>query len=109
MAHDHLDLAEQYQKELVAAGLLIQTSVMGVYGRSGVFEEVLEAFDHFVRKQGQAQNPEVMRFSPVIGRADYLKTTHIESFPNLIGSIHSFYGKEKDHLEMLRKMLELEE
>lgn len=109
MTHDHLELAEQYQKELVAAGLLVQTSVMGVYGRSGVFEDVLEAFDHFVRKQGQALNPEVMRFSPVIGRANYLKTTHIESFPNLIGSVHSFYGKEKDHLEMLRKIQDLEE
>ncbi len=108
MSYDHLELAEKYQRELVAAGLLIQTDVAGVYGRSGVFEQVLEAFDHFVSKQGQAYAPEVMRFSPVLARANYLKTTHIESFPDLIGSIHSFYGKEKEHLEMLRKVQELE-
>lgn len=108
MPHDHLELAEKYQKELVGAGLLIETGVSGVYGRSGVFEHVLLAFDQFVEKQGQAYGPEVMRFSPVISRADYLKTTHIESFPDLIGSIHSFYGKEKDHLELLRKIQELE-
>lgn len=109
MSHDHMELAEQYQRELIAAGLLIPTSNVGVYGRSGIFEEVLEAFDRYARKQGQAQSPEVIRFSPVIARANYLKTTHLESFPNLIGSIHSFYGKEKDHLEMLRKVQNLEE
>ncbi|MBK8618750.1 MAG: amino acid--[acyl-carrier-protein] ligase [Anaerolineales bacterium] len=108
--HDHLDdIQERYQKELIAAGLLIESGVPGVYGRSGVFEHVIQTFDEYVRKEGQALGPEVMRFPPVITRANYLKTTHIESFPDLIGSIHSFYGKEKDHLEMLRKIQDGEE
>jgi len=109
MSHDHLELGEQYQRELTSAGLLIETGVQGVYGRSGLFEQVIEAFDQYVSKQGQAFGPEVMRFPPVISRAHYLKTTHIESFPDLIGSIHSFYGKEKDHIELLRKLQELED
>jgi seryl-tRNA synthetase len=109
MSHTHEnvpELQEKYQRELIAAGLLIDTGLPGVYGRSGTFEQVVEAFDKYVSKQGQVLAPEVMRFPPIWAREHYLKTTHIESFPDLIGSIHSFYGKEKEHLELLRKIQE---
>lgn len=94
---------EQFQRELVAAGLLIESGVPGVYGRSGVFEGVIQQFEAYLTRNSHHLKPEVMRFPPIISRDDYLKTSHIETFPHLMGSIHGFLGNERDHLELLRK------
>lgn len=94
---------EKYQKELVAAGLLIPMGSAGLYGRSGVFEHVVEQFENLVTRSAKHLNAEVMRFPPLISRQTYLCTDHIETFPDLMGSVHSFMGKERDHAEMLSK------
>lgn len=94
---------KKYQLELVEAGLLIPSGVQGIYGLSGRFEGIIEAFESYVTKMGEDFNPEVVRFPPVINRSTYLSTDHIETFPDLMGSIHSFHGKEKDHIKMVNK------
>ncbi len=93
----------KYQQELISAGLLLPSGVQGVYGLSGRFEGIIEAFEQYVTKKGAALKPEVVRFPPVINRDTYLATDHIETFPDLMGSIHSFHGKEKDHIRMVQK------
>ena len=103
-SHEHFENAqEQYQRELVAAGLLIESGVPGVYGRSGVFEGVIQQFEDYLTRNSRHLHPEVMRFPPVISRDDYLKTSHIETFPQLMGSLHGFLGNERDHMELLQK------
>ena len=89
--------------ELTGAGLLIPSGVPGVYGHSGVFERVLEGFDQCVTRRSAHLNAEVIRFPGVLNRQHYLKTSHIESFPDLMGSIHSFTGNEREHLSLLQK------
>jgi len=104
LSHEVLDEAyKRYQQELVEAGLLLPSGVQGIYGLSGRFEGIIEAFERFVTKMGKGLNPEVVRFPPVINRNTYLATDHIETFPDLMGSIHSFHGKEKDHIKMVNK------
>jgi seryl-tRNA synthetase len=92
-----------YQAELVDAGLLIPLGVSGVYGFSGVFEGVIEHFEQFVTREGASLNAEVMRFPPLLCRQHYLGTDHMQNFPNLMGSVHSFTGNERGHLAMLQK------
>jgi seryl-tRNA synthetase len=92
-----------YQEELVDAGLLIPLGVSGVYGFSGVFEGVIEHFEQFVTREGASLNAEVMRFPPLLCRQHYLGTDHMQNFPNLMGSVHSFTGNERGHLAMLQK------
>lgn len=94
---------ESYQRELVSAGLLIPLGAPGLYGRSGVFEGVIEHFERHLTQVGSAFKPEVMRFPPIFSRKHYLTIDHIETFPNLMGSVHSFAGKDREHVEMLRK------
>lgn len=102
LSHDPITAAyQQYQDELVAAGLLIPLGTQGLYGRSGVFEGVIERFEQFVGREGAFANPEVMRFPPVMSRANYLKTGHINNFPDLLGSVHTFKGNDRDHMAML--------
>jgi len=104
LSHEVLDEAyRKYQQELVDAGLLLPSGVQGIYGLSGRFEGIIEAFERFVTKKGEDLNPEVVRFPPVINRSTYLATDHIETFPDLMGSIHSFHGKEKNHIKMVNK------
>jgi seryl-tRNA synthetase len=102
LSEDRVTAAHKaFQDELLKAGLLIATGVPGLYGRSGVFEDVIDRFDRFVTREGADARPEVMRFPPVLNRKDYLRTDHVENFPQLMGSVHSFAGNERDHYKLL--------
>lgn len=85
-----------YLAELIEAGLLIPLGVPGVYGRSGTFERVVQAFERFITREGADQEAEVMHFPPVLGRADYARTDHFETMPQLLGSLHSFEGSHAE-------------
>ena len=92
-----------YLDELIAKGLLIPMGVNGLYGLSGVFEDVVERFELAVTRRAKPLKAEVVRFPAILNRRDYLKTTHIESFPDLMGSVHSFMGTEREHMDLLSK------
>jgi seryl-tRNA synthetase len=94
---------KKYLNELFDAGLLIPSGVDGVYGLSGVFEDIIERFGQYITQMGAHLNPEVMRFPPVMAREQYLCTDHLATFPNLLGSIHSFVGNDADHLALIQK------
>ncbi len=99
-------LTEAYQNcrdRFVDAGLIIPLGVDGVYGLSGTFEDVVERFESYVTRRAAHLHAEVMRFAGIMPRATYLQTTHIENFPDLMGSIHSFNGNERDHARLLNK------
>lgn len=98
-----------FQQELVEAGLLIPSGVKGVYGRSGVFEKVIDQFEAYATRMGADKNPEVMRFPPVFGRHTYMQTDHVETMPDLMGSIHSFCGSDKAHRALVSKIEEGDE
>jgi seryl-tRNA synthetase len=103
MHQEHVAAHEAYRAELLDAGLLIASGVPGVYGLSGVFEDVVERFDQYVTRVGAPLRPEVMRFPPLVSRAHYERMDHLETFPNLMGSVHTFMGTDQDHLELMRK------
>ena len=94
---------ESYQNELVDAGLLIRLGAPGLYARSGVFEGIIEQFEKLVTRSGAHLKAEVMRLPPIFARKHYLTTDHIETFPDLMGSVHSFVGKDREHIELVRK------
>lgn len=94
---------QAFLDELTAAGLLVQLGVRGVYGYGGVFDEVLQSFDRLVTRRAAHFKSEVMRLPGVLSREHYLKTSHLENFPDLMGSIHSFMGKDREHVAMLGK------
>lgn len=94
---------QEFLDALVEAGHLIPSGVLGVYGRSGTFEHIVDQFEHYVTRMGADKKPEVMRFPPIFNRAHYTKIDHIHNFPDLLGSVHSFTGGTKEHAEMIRK------
>jgi seryl-tRNA synthetase len=91
-----------FRDELIAHGLLIETGVPGVYGRSAEFEDTVERIDRRVIAIGEADRPEIMRFPPVLNRAHFEASGYLKSFPHLIGTIHHFAGADPEHRELLR-------
>jgi seryl-tRNA synthetase len=92
---------DTFRKELFSRGLLIPMGVDGLYGRSETFEDIGRAFDELVSREGKADNAEVIRFPPAITRQVFETSGYLASFPNLAGTIHSFFGKDKDHAALM--------
>jgi seryl-tRNA synthetase len=80
---------------LVAHGLIVPTSVLGTFGRGAIFEEVVLRFNDLVNRLASKDGAEIYFFPPVIDRKIMEKVHYLETFPHLCGSVHSFYGDNK--------------
>ncbi len=101
-----MDMQASLLDRLFAAGHLIDTGVDGLYGRGGVFEDVIQRFDALVSAFGADQHAEVIRFPPGMNRAHFEGSGYMKSFPQLAGTVHSFCGCELDHVNLLQCMAE---
>lgn len=93
-----------FRTQLVDAGLLIPSSIPGLYGRSGEFEDIIEFVDARVTEAGVAEHGRQatrFRFAPVFPRDAFERTDYIASFPNLTGAINTFEGDNKAHAALL--------
>ncbi|MES2883723.1 MAG: amino acid--[acyl-carrier-protein] ligase [Pseudomonadota bacterium] len=85
---------------LVAAKLIIPTSVKGVFGRGAVFEDVLFHLNAAVSKLAKDDGAEVMLFPPTLDRKVFEKSGYLKSFPHLAGVVFSFCGNEAQHQDL---------
>lgn len=99
-----MDMQTSFLDRLFDSGLLIDTGVDGLYGRSGQFEDVISAFERLIDKFGGADGAEAIRFPPGMNRAFFEKSGYMKSFPQLAGTVHSFCGNELDHMSLLKCM-----
>lgn len=99
-----MDMQVSFLDRLFESGLLIETGVDGLYGRSGRFEDVIAAFERLIDRYGAADGAEAIRFPPGMNRAYFEKSGYMKSFPQLAGTVHSFCGNELDHVSLLKCM-----
>ncbi|MEJ8310920.1 amino acid--[acyl-carrier-protein] ligase [Agrobacterium larrymoorei] len=99
-----MDAQTSFLDRLFDQGLLIDTGVDGLYGRSGQFEDIITGLERLVSKVGGSDKAEAIRFPPGINRAYFEKSGYMKSFPQLAGTVHSFCGCELDHVNLLKKM-----
>lgn len=99
-----MDMKTSFLDRLFDAGLLIDTGVEGLYGRSGAFEDVIAAFERLIDRFGGADGAEAIRFPPGMNRAYFEKSGYMKSFPQLAGTVHSFCGCELDHVSLIKAM-----
>jgi len=95
------DPAAAFGADLFDAGLLLDTGVPGLVGRSGEFEAVLDGLDRFVTALGRGEDAEVMRFPPAMARTRFEASGYMRGFPQLAGTIHCFCGDERAHRALL--------
>ena len=85
---------DAFLAELLAARLFVATGVPGVYGRGGVFEDLRLRFDDLIRRIALVDEPEVLRFPPLLPRRQLEDSGYLKSFPHLAGSVFAFEGDE---------------
>ncbi len=71
------------------------TGVPGVYGRKGVYEDVVERLAGFITTQRE-EGTEVLRFPPVMSRRTLERSGYLKSFPNLLGCMCALGGTDDD-------------
>jgi seryl-tRNA synthetase len=93
----------QLLRELIDRRLLIETGVPGVYGRGEDFERVREAVAALVTRAAAPEEPEQLRFPPILPREQLERIEYLKSFPHLAGSIFSFEGSEEQAAEQYER------
>ncbi|MGU3536584.1 amino acid--[acyl-carrier-protein] ligase [Methylobacterium sp. A54F] len=70
-------------------------NALGVYGRTGTYESVVEALAALISSKREA-GTEVFRFPPVMSRAHLERHGYLKSFPNLLGCVSCLEGSEAE-------------
>lgn len=79
----------------VEAALFHRLGVDGVYGRTGLYEDVVTRLGDYITRQRDAR-AEVLRFPPVMSRRQLEKSGYLKSFPNLLGCVCALHGSEDE-------------
>jgi seryl-tRNA synthetase len=91
----------RFRSRLFDEGVLIASGVDGLYGRSAVYEDIIDGIDRIVVAVGVDQQATRLRFPPLLPRDLFARTGYLASFPQLMGSVHSFVGTDKEHAALL--------
>jgi seryl-tRNA synthetase len=67
----------------------------GVYARTALYEDVVERMAALITRNRE-DDTEVMRFPPVMSRAQLEKSGYLKSFPNLLGCVCGLHGTERE-------------
>jgi seryl-tRNA synthetase len=67
----------------------------GVYGRTARFEEIVDGLSRLILHHREP-GTEVLRFPPVMSRAQLERSGYLKSFPNLLGCVCTLHGTEAE-------------
>jgi seryl-tRNA synthetase len=93
----------EFRTRLFAAGLLIDTGVDGLYGHSDQYESIVTGVDALFQRTMVHERAVAVFFPPVMARWVFDRTDYLRSFPDLMGSVHTFRGTDRDHAELMRR------
>lgn len=91
-----------FRNELLETGILKATSVDGLYQRSAPFEHVVWGVAAMASKAGGGRYEPLLYLAPLMPRDTFLKTDYLRSFPDLIGSVDTFAGGDREHARLLQ-------
>jgi seryl-tRNA synthetase len=77
----------------LGAALFRPMGVDGIYARTALYTDVQSALEGYVSRLRDPQ-VEVLRFPPVMSRAQLEKSGYLKSFPNLLGCVCALHGTE---------------
>ena len=91
-----------FRQSLVQAEVLVETGVNGLYQRSITFESIARAVESVAHRAGAGTSTPLRYFPPMMPRVDFERTDYLKSFPDLLGDIEVFTGRDVDHARLLR-------
>jgi seryl-tRNA synthetase len=81
--------------ESVAHALLRPSGVDGVYVRTALFEEIIDALSALIGRYREPDT-EILRFPPVMSRRQLETSGYLLSFPHLLGCVSTLHGDEAE-------------
>lgn len=81
--------------EFLKAALFRPMGADGVYGRTILYEDVVDRLSSFISRHREPAT-EVIRFPPVMSRRHLEKSGYLKSFPNLLGCVCALHGTETE-------------
>lgn len=91
MAPRHLESPDALAA--IRDALFHDLAVEGVYARTALYEDVLGRLAALITRERDPQ-AQVMRFPPVMSRAQLERSGYLKSFPNLLGCVCALHGTE---------------
>jgi seryl-tRNA synthetase len=88
--------------------LFHESGVDGVYGRTGLYEDVVDRLAGLISEQ-RALGTEVVRFPPVMSRAQLERHGYLKSFPHLLGCVSCLSGTEREVRGVIQRFEEGED
>ncbi len=79
--------------DAIAETLLLPSDIDGVYGRTGIFETVVDGLTALISRYRESET-EVLRFPPVMSRRHLEKSGYLKSFPHFLGCVCCLNGDE---------------
>src|ERR1700734_4526123 len=79
----------------LAGALFHKMGTDGVYARTALYEDMVERLTALITRHRET-GTEVMRFPPVMNRAQLEKSGYLKSFPNLLGCVCGLSGTEHE-------------
>jgi seryl-tRNA synthetase len=95
------EVSSSLATKMFAENLLLATGVSGLFGRSETYESVARGVSALISDRFSVLSPERVHFPPLLARETFDQTNYLESFPDLMGSVHVFTGDERRHRELL--------
>jgi seryl-tRNA synthetase len=96
-----MDRQQEFLTGIVESGLLMETGVDGLFGRSQAFEATVEGLNALITRYGHGFNAEFVTYPPSMSRVDFERSGYLKSFPGLAGTVHSFQGDELAHRDLV--------
>lgn len=97
-------LMGDFRDELLRSGMLVDAGSPGLYHRSAGFEAIVAGVSRLAHEAGKGDAAQRHHFAPMMPRHRFVETDYLRSFPDLIGSVHSFRGSDRDHAALLRTL-----
>src|SRR5580693_1375471 len=88
-----IDQALQDPIAQVGAAIFHRLGVDGVYARTAIYEDIIDRLGAFISSL-RDPTAEILRFPPVMSRAQLEKSGYLKSFPNLLGCVCALHGTE---------------
>jgi seryl-tRNA synthetase len=79
----------------IADAAFCRMGVDGVYGRTALFEEIVEGLSSLISSHREP-GAEILRFPPVMSRDQLERSGYLKSFPNLLGCVCALHGSEAE-------------
>ncbi len=89
-----------FHADLVKHGIIVPGRVQGIFGRTAVFEDVLARTNDLITRLASGDGAKVLLYPPVIERRILETSEFLDSFPQLAGSVFSFFGNDAQHREL---------